>query len=667
MVSRIATLLALALFGADGALAGQIQWRVEAGFAPFGYLSDPNVASSIWLPKNNDNGAITMEAWYNDLYKSGHLRRSPYAEWLGQRPASSPPWDRATGQYRSEYVHPVSTTIRARLDHGQGDCYWRVLRGGREVESLSISSKCAEEVKVKGIRLSGDKLTVESSSARAEVDVEIEHMVIVGLGDSYASGEGNPDIPTTWNPTSAPQNSFGWLEPRGRESLVARSAEWSDHNCHRSFFSYQSYVALRAAAENPHRLVTFLHYACSGAEILDGVVVSQYMPPGMRDNCARRVRAADGSVRRDDSACYLPRSQLASMIADLCAAPEEVDQETSGRIRAGLERSRELIAGSPNLAKIEAFNRRDFDIPSCGHVRQPDAVLLSIGGNDAGFAQLVAWAVFPQQARRGFAGLSRKLFRFARGRNVVCPAYGRGRNERCETTDLDLARQLPVRYAVLEELLEASSSGISRRVVLNSYPVAVTRPTEGGSQRCFDPPGCNPLNGWDGARMQLPSIMARGKQCTSTNGGWEFNIREGEVHSLVFKNAERGEATVPMIQAAVGRAAEKHQFRFAEAVGSAFSDQGFCRQDAGDMPVALPSRAPQMWRCPDHPGISGTPACWEAYKPAGRYIRTVNDSLLTMTSERDDAIAGTFHPTAQGHAAIADAVWPLMVDVLDDQ
>ena len=72
---------------------------------------------------------------------------------------------------------------------------------------------------------------------------------IVGLGDSLASGEGNPD----------------------KAKSSGRPAVWQDHRCDRSGYSFEAQVAQRLQKEYPDTPVTFVHLACSGATILNGL------------------------------------------------------------------------------------------------------------------------------------------------------------------------------------------------------------------------------------------------------------------------------------------------------------------------------------------------------------------------------------------------------------
>ncbi len=83
---------------------------------------------------------------------------------------------------------------------------------------------------------------------RGQRDVVVKDFLIVGLGDSVASGEGDPDLPS------------------------AKSPIWQKAQCHRSAFSFEAMAAARIEQADPHTSVTFVHLACSGATILAGLL-----------------------------------------------------------------------------------------------------------------------------------------------------------------------------------------------------------------------------------------------------------------------------------------------------------------------------------------------------------------------------------------------------------
>ena len=149
-------------------------------------------------------------------------------------------------------------------------------------------------------------------------DIKVDHQVIVGVGESYSSGQGNPDIPArwrSWKNGNAPEAlDVSWLTNPKDYLLDGNSeAKWLDPECYRSFFNYQTLVALKVASDNPHGFVSFLHYACSGAEVFDGLLNPQLIPKASN-------RGSD--FGQDQSPTwYQARSKLNSLVMDLCENP----------------------------------------------------------------------------------------------------------------------------------------------------------------------------------------------------------------------------------------------------------------------------------------------------------------------------------------------------------
>lgn len=81
--------------------------------------------------------------------------------------------------------------------------------------------------------------------------VRVQDWLVLGLGDSIGSGEGNPDLP---------------------ESDDRKVARWQDRRCHRSAESYQARTARTLERHDEQTSVTFVHLACSGAAIASGVL-----------------------------------------------------------------------------------------------------------------------------------------------------------------------------------------------------------------------------------------------------------------------------------------------------------------------------------------------------------------------------------------------------------
>ena len=93
--------------------------------------------------------------------------------------------------------------------------------------------------------------------------------VIVSIGDSIASGEGNPNVPASHS-----HNNYGlWDDPNSdydhKFYPADEQAVWPNYApCHRSGWAGPALAAQQIQAGSPN--VTFIHYACSGAKVSPG-------------------------------------------------------------------------------------------------------------------------------------------------------------------------------------------------------------------------------------------------------------------------------------------------------------------------------------------------------------------------------------------------------------
>jgi hypothetical protein len=85
--------------------------------------------------------------------------------------------------------------------------------------------------------------------------IRVRDYLVVSMGDSIASGEGNPDVPGSY-----PFNDFGALPG------------WADPRCRRSWHSGPAQAALALEGLDQRSSVTFVSVACSGASIGKGVL-----------------------------------------------------------------------------------------------------------------------------------------------------------------------------------------------------------------------------------------------------------------------------------------------------------------------------------------------------------------------------------------------------------
>jgi hypothetical protein len=195
------------------------------------------------------------------------------------------------------------------------------------------------------------------ASVQASITVEPRDVLIVGLGDSTASGEGNPIKPVALNDNgfcfrrvllSDRQRFF--LPGRARANVVAdcplpgenrdqrdeweaANAEWQFAPCHLSLYSYQARAALELAIENPALSVTYYPLGCTGATIRNGLIG----PQNARERPKRGGQIFPRTVR------------------------SQIDQLTG------------YLGGTGN-----------------NPARRPDLIFLTVGGNDLKFSGLVA-------------------------------------------------------------------------------------------------------------------------------------------------------------------------------------------------------------------------------------------------------------------------------------
>jgi hypothetical protein len=160
-------------------------------------------------------------------------------------------WDVEKGQYAKGYLEPSHWRVRLTAPFAGNRCEWTI-----GAESPVPDKPCSGfEARV---RKGEPKVSVRSQETgeSAQGLVQPRDVLIASLGDSYASGEGVPDM----------RRYHGW------KFWNWVDAQWMDKTCHRSLFSGPGLAALMYAAINPHVSVTHVTFACSGAELKAGIL-----------------------------------------------------------------------------------------------------------------------------------------------------------------------------------------------------------------------------------------------------------------------------------------------------------------------------------------------------------------------------------------------------------
>jgi hypothetical protein len=152
---------------------------------------------------------------------------------------------------------------------------------------LGKATTCAQQFDFPalGVYTVSLKITQHGNTvATGGLDVIMKDFLMVGLGDSFGSGEGTPNVAGAYKvtatipPGTVVRDLFdAWLYDLPTPVSVglhpAPAASWELQQCHRSVWSYQSLVAQQIEWTDAHSSVTFLGAACSGARIRDLVNV----------------------------------------------------------------------------------------------------------------------------------------------------------------------------------------------------------------------------------------------------------------------------------------------------------------------------------------------------------------------------------------------------------
>jgi hypothetical protein len=163
-------------------------------------------------------------------------------------PALRAPEDQS--EYEAYIEGPLQPeTWRVRLDAcrstGSPVRYiWRI-----DGEEVAVVTRCdGFEIELPAEGEYSVSLVVEDGSGeqmeQSQV-IEVRDLLIFGLGDSYGSGEGSPDV----------------------DEREEGGARWQNRECHRSSRSGQVRAAQMIEEADPHTSVTFVHVACSGGRI----------------------------------------------------------------------------------------------------------------------------------------------------------------------------------------------------------------------------------------------------------------------------------------------------------------------------------------------------------------------------------------------------------------
>ncbi len=594
--------------GAWAQAVPRIEWRVENPFRFFIDSADVEVHRRTLLslePDARDTPVASAERELSRRHPEGWaatMYRKTCWHWVDNRHRCPDLPD-----YLAPKRHRVVAVVRDVPDAASVTCAWQLrTRGDKQRRATMISQSCSEPAILEVAYPAGADVSVEIGGLPvALTTIAVEDLLIAGLGDSFASGEGNPDIPVRFSRERAadytaaskgeglagyPARVGAWRQI-GDDQFIEENARWLDQACHRSLYSHQLRAALQIALESPHRAVTFVGLSCSGAEVTTGLFLrykgNEWVP---NPPLLSQISA-------------LSQAQCAEIEAPAIDLPETY--HLNGRI--------EELKGGLVLRRCPNEKARRIDL-----------LFVSIGGNDVGFSRLVANAVLADQS------LLRKLGGW------IGEVHGREEGMR------QIAR-LDERYKALNRAIHSILHipwSESDRVILTAYPrLAVL---EDGRSVCPD--------GRAGMEVLADFALSRAKvaEGTSVSEGLHRRMRDSaKDHGWTFAQAHR--------EAFLGHGICAG---FSESAFSIADDLRLPRRIDGRWqpfnPADYPAYAPrQRWfRTPNDAFMTANFHVAGSVMQKALKLETLSWFQVLIAS----TYSGAFHPTAEGQAVIADSV-----------
>jgi hypothetical protein len=600
-------------------------------------------------------------------------------EWRPGKPivadVESTAYDRNAGTYRRDYVRRAGEDVGAffRVDGAAtlaAQCTWRAQVIGGSSLTVPATSPChvparialplgAEVDVVATVAYQGKEFVLRSKA-------QAKQRVVVALGDSYASGEGNPDVPAVYNVPLHKEGRQGTRWPFLHDfcgvsggcsnGSIAREpgAVWWDRECHRSLVSWPILSTLWRALDDEvkHTRHVVLSYACSGALIDDGGFFAQLKSKHVARN---RGYVRDGEAYQTEFNQSLVnstrRSQVNAMYDDLCRE----------------EPRRQRLVTVPTPRPLRAW------VEDCANMIAVDDLLISMGGNDLGFGSIAMGVLVASDPRPGLLnGPGLWLVRRLMGAASIDEA-------------VDKVGKFAPHYAPsINALIEATRAGVGRTSVV-AYPNPVV------SDR-LDNLGCTQRTGGDveadvgGQRVHPQRARVRDVNLVMgallpemsfniIRAGWTVELKGGEVAQFrrIFKGIEDMQKQAFEHAESPARGVRLATFGSVER----FNGRRMCDPVVSAAAVALPLYFCEgaSLNCNVSNKMGGgewTPRShteWRHYPdpdkaPKRIIVNWLNDAMLAgRTWHRDpsfdelsEALAGAVHPTAEAHAAAASEV-----------
>ncbi|HET7679600.1 MAG TPA: hypothetical protein VFK79_05635 [Xanthobacteraceae bacterium] len=605
----------------DSGLALRIDWEVKNRFRLFrneadfdrhlaAYRGDGILAAEARLEQRSDG-----RGWARDMVDrlciDGAGRLTETCQRDGVRESYLAPTD-----------HRIGATLAGMVPPGSR-CVWNFDDG--TIPPQEVTADCGEEVR---LRVRYGKPTIASvgitapdgSIQQAATEIVVRDFLIAGLGDSIAAGEGNPDKPVALSDIGFCFRDF-LGGPGSQYYRPGRARYPGDKSCGTATGETKSGVLREWQRHGAGWMSAGCHRSMYGYQVRAALELAVENPHA--------------------AVTFLPLACSGATIENGMLAPQRIRECPPG--------TRETCAGT-SPAQIAQLTQLLTQAQKQQPGRALDLILLTVGANDILFSGLVANVILEPGAERSL---------FNRTGIIATP----------EQAARIAEVELPAAFAKLRAALKPLIGNDLRRVVFTAY-ADMAAGEDGavcpGGREGFD---VHPTFNADPARLRsvagffADKFLPKVRLLATCEGGTLCG--QPRTDRMTFVDSHQ-------------RKFEMHGFCVRSERDPVFDRQCFAATgDSFESDIVQGAASPLV--C----GLKASE--FRPYAPRARWVRTANDSYFTAMTYPDglpsvlqpadihDAIwgilsavyGGAIHPTAEGHAVMADAAVPAMRALLD--
>jgi hypothetical protein len=575
-------------------------------------------------------------------------------------------WGSAKEDYILPEAHTVQVQIAPEILAGvTGECAWSWQpRKGGKVESKRQA--CKDKLTIARVPYardpvaSGVSVTVKLPDGKelVERDVVVEDLFIVALGDSFASGESNPDrpvqfsadrqmvydpkllrdevasrvdkkqpalgamspgfglasgddnydpkvLPRRYLDDEAAERFYKLNSPDFQNAFEKANARWLSRDCHRSQYGYPFRVGIELSLENRHRSITFASFTCSGAAVAEGLFLEMDAREGYSDKTGATVRPQ--------------LDQLGDLI---CQGGAQSRTQSA---------SYTLPIFKQGSTQIETRRVSKTWCPPQQRKRPIDLVMMSIGGNDVGFGPLAAYAMTESAA--DFAPIAAAMGSEIRFGPSVSRVY----------------------LGVLDQRMKAVKDALN-----DGFGVAPARVL----QSSYEPIQYDETGALCGSLPTLGMDVHPGLRLNRQRLQETADFLRELLSRLECITNPKGKSCPANLATGAGTG-----FTLVTDHIPEFTKRGLCARDpkralADGVAMRIPRKTPNGEEFKPY-----SPAATTPYAHHYRLFRTPNDAFLAANTHREGTslfdilqpawaglYSGAIHPTAEAHAIVADHV-----------